>query len=134
MPLSPLAVDIIESCSRLDWSEYVFASRVADKDKDRPVSGFGKAKVRTEALIEEPLADWRLHDLRRTAATNMAKLGVGVDIIGRVLNHSSGRGVTGIYDRHSYLPEKRRALDGWGRRLEEIVGGEPAGKVVELRR
>ena len=132
VPLSPLAVDIIESCPRFDWSDYVFASRLADTDNDRPVSGFGGAKARTEVLTEAPIADWRLHDLRRTAATNMARLGVGVDIIGRVLNHASGHGVTGIYDRHSYLPEKERALAVWANRLESIIRPDAEERVVSI--
>ena len=99
---------------------------------DWPVSGFGGAKARTEVLIEAPIADWRLHDLRRTAATNMARLGVGVDIIGRVLNHASGHGVTGIYDRHSYLPEKERALAVWASRLDSIIRPDADERVVSI--
>ncbi len=132
VPLSDLAVEIIEGVKRLDWSDYLFASRLADRDNDRPLSCFGEAKTRTEKMAEEAVADWRLHDLRRTAATNMARLGIGVAIIGRVLNHVSGRGVTGIYDRHSYLPEKCRALAAWGGRLEALLGRTDEARVVHI--
>ncbi len=132
VPLSDLAVEIVEGVKRLDWSGYVFASRLADRDNDRPVSGFTKPKTRTDKLVEEAVDDWRLHDLRRTAATNMARLGIGVGIIGRVLNYASGRGVTGIYDRHSYLPEKRRALVAWAGRLGALLGHTDEARVVRI--
>lgn len=52
----------------------------------------------------------------------MASLGVSRLVIARVLNHAD-RGVTAAYDRHSYDSDKRAALDAWGRRLADIVGG-----------
>ncbi len=89
------------------------------KDSKRPVSGFAKAKAKAHGLSGIP--DWRLHDLRRKAGTNMARLGLATHVIGRVLNHSSNRRRTEIYDRHGYLPEKRRALGQWSRKLEGII-------------
>jgi integrase len=63
-----------------------------------------------------PFTSWRNHDLRRTVATGMAKLGVDLPVIEKVLNHSSGSfaGVVGIYQRHTFAQEKRQALDIWG--------------------
>lgn len=73
------------------------------------------------------------HDLRRTAASFMAGMGVNRLTVGKVLNHAEP-GVTAVYDRHSYDTEKRQALDAWARKLMAIVGeGEPA-KVIPLRR
>ena len=104
------------------------------------MSGYSKAKLRIErelnkALVKDgaaPLADWQIHDLRRTAASGMAKLGVPVDHIGRVLNHAP-RGVTStVYDKHSYMPEKRRALDLWCAHLRSLVLPEPSN-VVPMR-
>src|SRR4051812_8812744 len=71
-----------------------------------------------EGVAIEP---WRLHDLRRTAASGMARLGIPVHVIEAVLNHRSGQvsGVAAIYNRHRYLPEKRRALKVWA---EHIIG------------
>jgi integrase len=89
------------------------------------------AKARKEAKLP-PLEPWTIHDLRRTGATKMAELGVTRFVIGRVLNHAD-REVTGIYDRHSYLPEKRHGMDLWGARLLELV--EPGNSnVVRMRR
>lgn len=71
--------------------------------------------------ITSEVTAWRIHDLRRTCGTGMAKIGVPVPIISHVLNHAQS-GVTAIYNRHSYLPEKREALEKWGKKIEEIVG------------
>jgi hypothetical protein len=69
------------------------------------------------------MPDWWLHDLRRTAASGMARLGIPPHVIERVLNHISGSqsGVAGIYNRYGYLPEKRQALEAWGRYVENLV-------------
>ena len=89
----------------------------------------GVTKAKAHELSGIP--DWRLHDLRRTAGTTMARLGLATHVIGRALNHSSDRRVTGIYDRHGYLPGKRRALGQWSRKLEEII--RPNDNVVPLQ-
>jgi integrase len=107
-------------------------------------SGWSKAKAsldrrindaRVKAGVGKPITDWRLHDLRRTAATVMAdKLGVLPHVIEAVLNHVSGHkaGVAGVYNRATYLPEKTAALARWADHLEAVVKGEPA-KVMPLR-
>ena len=66
------------------------------------------------------MADFRGHDLRRTAATSMASAGVSRLVIGKVLNHAE-KGVTAVYDRHSYDSEKRTALETWARTLTVIL-------------
>ena len=76
--------------------------------------------------------DLRLHDLRRTAASLMTGMGISRLTVKKVLNHAE-RDVTAVYDRHSYDPEKRTALDAWGRRVEAIVVGLPRkGRIVAL--
>ena len=82
-----------------------------------PLDGIQKAiqRVRRRAGI-----DLRGHDLRRTAASNMASVGIPRLVIARILNHVE-TGVTAVYDRHSYDREKREALDAWGLRLEGVV-------------
>jgi integrase len=72
------------------------------------------------------------HDLRRTAATNITKMGVNRLTVSKILNHVE-TGVTAVYDRHGYDAEKRHALETWSARLEEIVTGKPAtSNVVSL--
>ena len=67
---------------------------------------------------------WVLHDLRRSAATGMAKIGVALPVIEKILNHKSGvfRGVVSVYQKHDFADEKRAALDAWGRHVEQNGG------------
>lgn len=142
VPLSDMAVEIIAAQSR-QAGPYVFGIT-----GERPAAGFSHAKARAEKLAAEAaeksraegreavdVADWRLHDLRRTAASGIARLGVAPHILSRVLNHAPGAslGVTAIYNRHGYEAEKRHALDLWARHLRELIEGK-ADKVVPLRR
>ena len=83
-----------------------------------------------------PVRDWSAHDLRRTALTNMAKLGVAPIVLAHVANHQSTirGGVTfGAYVRHSYDKEKRAALELWAERLAAIAGGKKRAAVVPLK-
>jgi integrase len=72
------------------------------------------------------IEDFKPHDLRRTAASGMARAGVQRFIVARVLGHID-RSVTGVYDRHEYLSEKRWALDTWARRLAAILEPKDTG-------
>lgn len=136
IPLPRMAVDILKEMPR-QLGPYVFSTTAGE----RPISGFGRVKERldktiTTARAKKTLAAmeaWTLHDLRRTVATRMAELGVPVEHIGRVLNHAP-RGVTAtVYDKHTYVPEKRRALELWADYLKSIVAPEAGSNVVPLR-
>jgi integrase len=102
-------------------------------------AGWGKCRERLNEHITKAtgkaLPHWTPHDLRRTAATGMAELGVQPHVIEAVLNHVSGHraGVAGIYNRASYEREKAVALDLWADRLTAIVEGRKS-KVTPLRR
>lgn len=117
IPLSATALDILARVPRLAGRDLVFGAGVG------PFSGFTKAKERLDerAGITVP---WRLHDLRRTAATGMAGIGVLPHVVEAVLNHVSGSraGVAGIYNRASYASEKRAALDAWDAHVLKLVG------------
>ncbi len=133
VPLSDLAVSILSGLPRkmaalekggARPSPYVFTT-----DGKVPVSGFSRAKERVDAQIAaarkktrtDPMPAWGIHDLRRTAATQMGQLGTSEFVIGRVLNHAA-RGITGtVYNRYEYLAEKRQALDGWAEHLQKLV-------------
>lgn len=67
--------------------------------------------------------DWRWHDLRRTAASGMARLSVAPHVVEKVLNHVSGiiSGVAAVYNRHGYDNEKRDALEQWGSALAKLA-------------
>lgn len=114
---------IIGSCPRL--GDYVFSSMGI-----RPFENFGREKKEMDRLINSkrpkhavPFAHWTLHDLRRTAASGMAKLKVSPHIIENILNHSSGiiSGVAAVYNRHDYLQQKQEALNVWNEHLNKLV-------------
>ena len=130
IPLSPHAWALIEARPRFADCPFVFSA-----DGKRPVNNWDEVKRRISAKAGIPADTWRLHDLRRTAASGMQKLGVSVPVIERALNHVSGtfRGIVGVYQQHDYADEVRIALQRWADRVEEIIGGKPA-KVVKLRR
>jgi integrase len=80
---------------------------------------------------------WILHDLRRTAATCMAGLGIAPHVVDRILNHISGaiRGVAAVYNRYEYLSERAAALEAWGAHIESLIRPAPAGSnIVPLLR
>lgn len=123
VPLSPMAVDLIRQAEKLSAdSPYLFPS-----PKETAAIGSGAAtKGLQRARPHIALDDFRVHDLRRTAATGMAELGINPHTISLVLNHISaqkGTITSAVYVKYSYDKEKREALDAWGRRLVEILSG-----------
>jgi integrase len=121
VPLSSLALEIIESCPRI--GERVF---VGHKGAGA-INGWEDAKARAESFLANPIAPWRIHDLRRTMATQMRSIGIDRLIVSKLLNHAES-GITKIYDRFSADPEKAAAMERWANRLREIVG---AGGAVD---
>jgi integrase len=77
----------------------------------------------TERIRRSSGVEFVPHDLRRTAASHMTSMGISRLVVSKILNHVE-RGVTAVYDRHSYDAEKRQALVRWGARLEQILAGE----------
>jgi integrase len=129
VPLSPLARDIITSQSRVEGCSYVFSTN------DRsPISGWSKAKAKLDEKMEVS-TPWRLHDLRRTAVTGMAELGIAPHVVEAVVNHISGAraGVAGTYNRSELLAERRAALKRWAAHVAGLVAERPAN-VTPIRR
>lgn len=116
VPLSSFVVDIVQTLPRID-DALLFPSNGGSG----PISGFSKWKERLDAA--SAVSEWRLHDLRRTAATGMASLGVAPHVIERILNHTTGTlgGVAGVYNRFQYLPEMRDALEGWAEHVRKLA-------------
>jgi len=114
LPLSRQALAIL---SRQPRRASLFSKTEGFKNWDK-----GKARLDRRLGI----APWRLHDLRRTAATGMAELGVQPHIIEAVLNHVSGHkaGVAGIYNRARYADEMRTALQKWADHIDAITGNK----------
>ena len=129
VPLSPLALTLLRRAQELSGdSEYLFPSARGVKPiRDDAIS---KAVRRDDAILN--IVHFTPHDLRRTAASHMASAGVSRLVISKILNHVD-RGVTAVYDRHSYDSDKRAALNAWSRQLESITSGKKASKVVNIK-
>jgi integrase len=119
VPLPVTALDVIQALPRFAGSDLVFTTTGVS-----PISGFGRAKDRLDFLMG--VREWRLHDLRRTVASGMARLGVAPHVIEKVLNHVSGEisGVAAVYNRHGYDAEKREALQKWALYLKQLASSK----------
>jgi integrase len=127
VPLAPLAQELIESVAA-KGDVFVFTT-----DGKAPVSLGSKIKNRLDASMNVP--PWRVHDLRRTAVTGMAELGIRPDVIELCVNHVSGTrgGIAGVYNKSELLDERRAALERWATHVAGVVSGE-AANVVPLKR
>jgi integrase len=102
-----------------------------------PASGFSKSWARVRESVEKqlgrPVERFTMHDLRRTGATGLQRLGIRLEVTEAVLNHVSGSrgGIVGVYQRHHFTNEKRHALTEWAGELHRIVSRkEPAVEAV----
>jgi integrase len=116
VPLSGFARAKLAEVSRFTDCDFVFTTT-----HRTPVSGFSKMVRRLSDGSQT--SDWRLHDLRRTAASGMARAGVAPHVVERVLNHTSGTisGVAAIYNRYGYDKEKAEAIEAWGDFLSALM-------------
>ena len=121
VPLSEAAVSVLAGIRRIAGSRRLVFTTTGET----PVSGFSKIKKRLDSALPDA-SPWVLHDLRRTAATGMARLGVSLPVVEKVLNHTSGSfgGVAGIYQRHHFADEKRAAMEAWANHVAEIAATE----------
>ena len=131
--LSPQVIEILRSLPHL--GPFVFTSK-----NGRGVTGYAYGKERLDAAMQEvsrgaKIPPFILHDLRRTAASHMAKLGIAPYVVDRILAHSSGtiRGVAAVYNRFEYQDERRAALAAWAHYLLRLTIPS-AGNVVPLGR
>ena len=114
IPLSRQAQTLVDHLLEQDGNYLIKTGRTGDKS----INGFSKAKIQIDRLSQ--VQGWKFHDIRRTVATNLAKLGTDRLLLQKIINHSE-TGATKIYDRYSYMDEKREALQKWADRLDEIV-------------
>jgi len=134
IPLSPLALSIVRVVPEREGREYLFGEGAG------AFSGWSKGKSALDRRIlkarrdaakvngasdAKPMPDWRHQDLRRTAATRMADLGIQPHVIEAILNHVSGSkaGVAGVYNRSLYAAEKRAALEVWAGHVRAVLDG-----------
>jgi integrase len=126
LPLSDAAMEVLETCPR--YRDLVFGVG------PNGLGAWSKSKAALDTVCG--VKNWTVHDLRRTAATGMADIGVQPHIIEAVLNHVSGHkaGVAGIYNRSTYANEKRAALDAWAGHLRVILAQAEGANVVKLQK
>lgn len=109
VPLSPQVIALLKERRKAVSDDSIYA-----------LEGGRSRRQRLGVTDAIGLEDFKPHDLRRTAATGMARAGVQRFIVARVLGYVD-RSVTGVYDRHEYLSEKRWALDTWARKVMAVL-------------
>jgi integrase len=126
VPLSAQALAVVAGLPRLIGVERLFTVR------RKPFRSFYYMRERLGA--DSGVTDWTIHDLRRTVASGLQRLGVRLEVTEAVLNHKSGSvsGITAVYQRHDYATEKRDALQRWADYVDALVAGKKS-KVVTLR-
>lgn len=114
-PLGQLAISLLQNSEE---TGLLFPARGRAA---KPFNGWSKSKV----LLDEisGVADWTLHDLRRTFATRLAEMGTPIHVVEKLLNHVSGTtgGLVGVYQRHQYWPEQVAAVTAWDARLQQLL-------------
>ncbi|MEW9919997.1 tyrosine-type recombinase/integrase [Marimonas sp. MJW-29] len=130
VPLSGPSRDVLDGVLRICGARGYLHTTTGNK----PVSGLSKARNHLARQMEEvafeevgesiEIPHWTFHDLRRTAATGMARLGIPVRVTEAVLNHVSGTGggIVAVYQRHDFADEKREALEKWAEFVTALVG------------
>jgi integrase len=122
-PLSVSAVRVLGAKpAKVSADQIVFPTK-----NGKPITGFWQYKASLDKACG--VTDWIIHDLRRTARSLLSRAGVNADIAERCLGHVIG-GVRGIYDRHEYFEEKKRAFEALAAQIERIVN--PQANVVAL--
>jgi integrase len=99
----------------------------------KPFQEFSRAKRRLDQL--SGVTRWRLHDLRRTCVSGVARLGIAPHVADKILNHQAGTisGVAAVYQRHEFLSERRQALELWGAHVGEILNDVGHEQRIELK-
>jgi integrase len=120
VPLSDAAMVVLGAVPNI-VGDYVFAR----PDGKRPSHSHGKSEL-DKATGE--ITPWQFHDLRRTVASGLARLGVNLPVIEKILNHTSGSfaGVVGVYQRHDFADEKRKALEAWAAHVGNLASQQEA--------
>ncbi len=145
LPLSELAQVEIDALAKRSGKEKDWPRRglLFSTNGNSSVSGFSKAKHRLDKLVVELVADdndltalepWRLHDLRRTMATGLQRLGIRFEVTEAMLHHVSGAksGVAGVYQRHDWKPEKIEAAAQWSAKIASLLNPSNKSNVVPI--
>lgn len=126
IPYTDTVKKIVELLPRIDNAEYLFpAARSTARGKlTTTFNGWSKAKKAFDAKLIG-VSPYTLHDLRRTFSSKLAELGTPIQVTEKLLNHVSGTlgGVAGVYNRYTYLPEMRKALETYETHLLKLRKG-----------
>lgn len=136
VPLTASARELIDRVPQIANSPFIFSTT-----GNTAVSGFSRTKKTLDTAMlavaqqdnaKATIPPWRIHDLRRSAVTGMAELGIPPHVVELVVNHISGArgGIAGVYNKSELLPERRAALERWATHLRGIVEGK--GNVIDL--
>jgi integrase len=132
VPLTPQMLSILSGVPRIEGAIHVFTANGL-----RPMAGQSRVKQELDDVVndlwkergpndreQEQMPHWTIHDLRRTATTGMARLGIPPHVADAILNHKSGTvsGVAAVYNRYGYLAERREALEAWEGHVSSLVG------------
>jgi integrase len=134
VPIVDQVAAIFEKLPRIGGSRLLFTTT-----GESPISGLAGYKRRIERAVARELGAeperWTLHDLRRSMATGLQRLGFAQEVTEACLNHRGGivSGIAAVYSKHDFAKEKRAALEAWARHIDGLVGGR-GGKVVPMRR
>lgn len=137
VPLNDLAMTILDEIAR--GSNWPRKGRVFATSTGHSFSAYDKGKKKIDKLLAEDGGDsvalWRLHDLRRTVATGLQRLGVRFEVTEAILNHvgASRSGVAAIYQRHDWKVEKEQAMRDWGRHLQTVIDAMATEERPEMR-
>ncbi|MDN3278719.1 integrase arm-type DNA-binding domain-containing protein [Frankia sp. RB7] len=126
--LTDAALAVLNSLPSVDDCDFVFTT-----NGEAAVSGFSKMKDRLDELIGEGMQHWTIHDLRRTGATLLQRLGFSKEVIDACLNHKI-QGVAAVYQRYEFQREKVKAFEALAREIDRIVSGQTDSNVVQLNR
>jgi integrase len=127
---------ILRSIQRMEGCDFVFSTT-----GETAVSGFSKAKIVLDGAITDArarltakaaiMSPWRLHDLRRTGVSTLARLGFDSIVADKLLAHQPAKlqGVAAVYQRHDFAAERARAFEAWA---AHVLRTEDSSKVIRL--
>jgi integrase len=133
VPLSPLALELLQAAKNITGnSPWIFPSPQTDRHITPEAVDHALRRSGRRSDLEALGFSFVPHDLRRTAASHMTGMGISRLVVSKILNHVE-RGITAVYDRHTYDLEKRQALEAWGHKLQGIVEGTESNVIPLVR-
>ena len=137
VPLSTPALEILKALPRRTNPDGTPRDHVFGKSLGRGFQDWSKSRTNLDVRIVEDVEPWTLHDFRRSISTALHdRFNVSPHVVETILGHVGGHraGVAGIYNKASYIDERRRALERWGEHITELVIGKPVkARVIPLR-